>query len=161
MKEQLKIREWVKIGKNVIIQLGTVIGEEGYRYRRDEKGVLHHHKHEFGVVIEDNVDIGANGVIDRGSWRDTVIGRGTKINNLVHIAHNVIIGRHCLVGAGAKICGSVNVEDFAEIWTGATIRDHINIGEGATVGMGAVVIKDVPPHTTVVGNPARTLIKND
>ena len=98
-------------------------------------------------------------VIDRGSWRDTVIGSGTKINNLVHIAHNVITGKHCLIAAGAKICGSVDIGNFAEIWTGANIKEHIKIGEGAVIGMGAVVIRDVPPHTTVVGNPARKLEK--
>lgn len=159
MKETFDFPEWVKIGENVTIEPGTVIGEEGYSYRRDDEGVLHHYKHEFGVIIEEDVDISANAVIDRGSWRDTIIRKGTKINNLAHIAHNVIIGKHCLIGAGAKICGSVEVGDFCDIWTGANIKQHIKIGEGAVVGMGAVVIRDVSPHTTVVGNPARPLKK--
>ena len=145
----------VKMGENITIKPGAVIGYQGYSFKRDKYGVLHHNLHEFGVILEDDVWIGANAVIDRGSWRDTHIGKGTKINNHAHIGHNVIVGAHCLIGVGAKIAGSTEVGNFVDIWNGADIKQHLKIGDGAVIGMGAVVLKDVPPKTTVVGNPAR------
>jgi len=144
----------VKRGDNVTIKPGAVIGFQGFSFKRDEKGVLHHNLHKYKVILEDDVWIGANAVIDRGSWRDTIIGKGTKINNHAHIGHNVRIGKHCIIGVGAKIAGSTEIGDYVEIWNGADIKQHLKIGDYAVIGMGAVVIHDVPPKTTVVGNPA-------
>ena len=113
--------------------------------------------HYGDVKIGKDVEIGRNTCIDRGSLAHTVIGDGTKIDNLVHVAHNVKIGKRCLITAGAILGGSCEIGDDCFIGIGALIRNGIKIGAGATVGMGAVVTKDVPEGVTVVGNPAREM----
>ncbi|GAH23341.1 unnamed protein product, partial [marine sediment metagenome] len=95
--------------------------------------------------------------IDRGTLGDTVIGDGTKIDNLVHVAHNVEIGRNCMIIALTCIGGGVIMEDGVYVGIGGSIRNQIKIGEGAFIGMGAVVLKSVEDNVTVVGNPARKL----
>ena len=139
------------------IGANTVIGKEGFGYERREDGTWREKDHPFSVVIGDNVDIGANTCIDRGSWRDTVIGDGCKIDNLVHIAHNVQLGKNVIVVAGAVICGSVTVGDGAWIGAGAIINQRIDIGTGAFIGSGAVVTKNVPPKRIFAGVPARDM----
>lgn len=149
----------VRIGHNVSIKSGCVIGSDGYSYEKKEDGTLEKFPHLKSVIIEDDVDIGANTCIDRGSLSETIIGQGTKIDNLVHIAHNVEIGKNCLIIALSCIAGSVKIGDGAWIAPQACIRNGITIGEGATVGMGAVVTKDVEPYDIVIGVPARSMKK--
>ncbi len=146
-----------KIGKNVIIGAGTVIGGEGFGYMPDENGELIQFPHIGGVIIEDDVEIGANVCIDRGALGDTIIGRGTKIDNLVHIAHNVKIGKNCQIICQVGIGGSVEIGDNCFIGIGAVIRNQKSIGKNVVIGMGAVVVKDVPNNSTVIGNPARPM----
>ena len=146
-----------KIGKNVIIGAGTVIGGEGFGYMPDEDGSLVQFPHIGGIIIEDDVEIGANVCIDRGALGDTIIGRGTKIDNLVHVAHNVKIGKNCQIICLVGIGGSVEIGDNSFVGISACIRNQIKIGKNATIGMGAVVIKDVPDNATVIGNPARPI----
>jgi UDP-3-O-[3-hydroxymyristoyl] glucosamine N-acyltransferase len=109
------------------------------------------------VEIGNGVEIGANTCIDRGTLGNTVIGDGTKIDNLVHIAHNVRIGKHCLVIAHAMIGGSCVIGDHAWIAPNAGIIQKKHIGEHATVGLGAVVLEDVPPNETWTGVPAKKI----
>lgn len=153
------IHDRVRIGKNVILQSGCIIGADGFGYERNDEGVLERFPHIGGVVIEDDVEIGANTCVDRGTLSDTIIGEGTKIDNLVHIAHNVVIGKHCVIVALALIGGGVKIRDGAWIAPLACIRDGVVIGEQSIVGMGAVVTKDVDDHDVVIGVPARSIKK--
>jgi UDP-3-O-[3-hydroxymyristoyl] glucosamine N-acyltransferase len=111
-------------------------------------------KHDYPVVINRNVEIGSFTTVDAGSWRKTIIGEGTKIDSHVKIAHNVQIGKSCLIVAGAVIGGSCTIGDNVFIGINASIKQRIKIGDNAIIGMGAVVIKDVPANATVKGNPA-------
>ena len=146
-----------RIGKNVVIKSGCVIGGDGFGYERDEKGVFEKFPHRAGVVIEDNVEIGSNTCVDRGTLSDTFVGRGTKIDNLVHVAHNVKIGKNCAVIALAMIGGGTQIDDGAWIAPAACLRNGIVIGKGALVGMGAVVTKNVESGVTVIGVPAKPI----
>lgn len=144
--------------------LGThvVMGGDGFGYEWDEEQqVWVKFPHGGDIYIGKNVSIGSCSCIDRASLpnRCTVIGDGTKIDNLVHIAHNAIIGKNCLIVAGAVIGGSAVIGDRCYIGMGALIKNKVIIGNDVTVGMGAVVIRDVPDGWTVIGNPAKRLEK--
>jgi UDP-3-O-[3-hydroxymyristoyl] glucosamine N-acyltransferase len=106
------------------------------------------------VVIGDDVDIGANTTVDRGSGHDTVIGPGTMIDNLVQIGHNVVLGRGCILAAQAGISGSTKIGDFVMIGGQAGFAGHLNIGGGARIAGTAGVMRDVAPGETVCGSPA-------
>jgi len=149
------IHSGTRIGRNVIIHAGAVIGGDGFGYERNKKGELERFPHIGGVVIEDNVEVGACTCIDRGTLKDTIIREGAKIDNLVHIAHNVVIGRRALVIAHAMIGGSTRIGDNAWVAPCACLRDNISVGEKATVGLGALVVEDVTNDVTVMGCPAR------
>ncbi len=157
----MKSNKFVQIGKNVVILTDSKdIGNPGFGYEPDVsefgyKIPLQLRPHSFKVIIEDNVRIGRSVTIDRGRHRDTVIGEGTKIDNHVHIGHNAIIGKNCLLCAHSNIGGSCEIGDRVKVWMSATIIDHIKIGEGATIGAGSVVVHDVPSNTTVKGVPAK------
>ncbi len=147
----------VTIRKHVIIHAGTVIGADGFGYTRNEKGEFEKFPHIGGVLIEEDVEIGANTCIDRGTLGNTIIRKGAKIDNLVHIAHNVTIGQHATVIAHAMIGGSTIIEDFSWIAPSAALRDGLIIGAKSTVGLGAVVTKNVPAGETWTGSPAKPL----
>lgn len=156
---RVHVGDGTTIGRDVVIHPGTVIGTDGFGYERNEDGEMEKFPHIGGVVIEDEAEIGANSCIDRGTLGDTRICRGAKIDNLVHIAHNVVVGRDSVVIAHAMIGGSVDIGDRAWVAPGAIIRNAIGIGAEAVVGLGAVVTKTVPANTTVIGNPARPYVK--
>ena len=148
-----------KIGNNVIIDSSTVIGSDGFGFEKNDSNKWEKFPHIGWIEIHDDVEIGANVCIDRGTLEGTVIGRGTKIDNLVHIAHNVKIGNDCMVIAQSLLAGSCILENNVYVAMCAMIRDGIRIGKNATVGMGAVVTKDVPANITVIGVPARPIKK--
>lgn len=143
------------IGAECRIHSGAVIGADGFGYERNEDGELEPFPHIGGVWIGRNVHVGANTCIDRGSLEDTIIERGARIDNLVHIAHNVHIGRDTAVIASSMIAGSVRVGDRAWIAPSAAVMNKRTVGDDATVGLGAVVVKDVPAGATVKGVPAK------
>jgi UDP-3-O-[3-hydroxymyristoyl] glucosamine N-acyltransferase len=142
------------LGRRVTVHAGARIGADGFGYMfrngRHEKI-----PHVGGCVIGDDVEIGANTTIDRGSVGDTVIGPGTKIDNLVHIAHNCQVGRNCLFAAQVGLAGSVVVEDGSALGGQAGVGDHRTVGAGARVAAQAGVFGDVPSGETWSGYPAR------
>lgn len=143
-----------KIGDNVIIHPGCVIGSDGFGYIQDN-GRHIKMPHKGGVIIEDDVEIGANTTIDRATTENTIIKKGTKIDNLVHIAHNCIIGKDCIIIAQVGISGSVIIGDNVVIAGQAGISDHIKIGKDVTIAARSVVTKDIAPGKVVSGFPAR------
>ena len=152
------IRNKTRIGQRCTIHSGVVIGEYGFGYTRNEKNEKTMLKHYGGVLIEDDVHIGDNSVIIRGAIDDTIIHKGVKLNTMVHIAHNCEIGENTLITSPIHVCGSVKIGRNCHI-AGATIRNQREVGDGATVGLGAVVVKNVEAGTVVVGNPARPMQK--
>ncbi|MEA1912671.1 MAG: UDP-3-O-(3-hydroxymyristoyl)glucosamine N-acyltransferase [candidate division WOR-3 bacterium] len=147
------ILDRTKIGKNVIINPGVVIGSDGFGYYEME-GKLEHIPQVGRVIIQDEVEIGALSMIDRATIGSTVIGRGTKIDNSVQIAHNVKIGANAIVVAQAGIAGSCKVGDRAVIAGQAGIADHVDIGKGAKVAAKSGVMRDVHDGEVVFGYPA-------
>jgi UDP-3-O-[3-hydroxymyristoyl] glucosamine N-acyltransferase len=153
------IHDRVRIGKNVVLKSGCIIGGDGFGFERNEEGTLEKFPHIGGVIIEDDVEIGSSTCVDRGTLANTVIGKGTKIDNLVHIAHNVVIGEHCVIVALAMIGGGTKICDGAWVAPTACVRDGIVIGKQSLVGMGAVVTKSVDDKDVVVGVPAKSIKK--
>ena len=144
------------IGEDVIIGSGTVIGGEGFGYYLEKKTNSLARVPQIGkVIIKDNVEIGSNVSINRGSIRDTVIGQGTKINCNAHIAHNVTIGNNCIIMAGVSINGSTEIGNNVVINPLAAISKHLKIGENAEIGMNSTVLRNVAPNTRVLGSPAK------
>jgi UDP-3-O-[3-hydroxymyristoyl] glucosamine N-acyltransferase len=141
------------VGSRVSIHAGTVIGSDGYGYVFDEG--RHRKMLQVGnVIIHDDVEIGANTAIDRAALGATVIGQGTKIDNLVHIAHNVTIGRNCLVMGQAGFAGSTQLGDYCVIASQSGIAGHLKLGNQATVGAKSGVMRDIPDKGVVLGIPA-------
>jgi UDP-3-O-[3-hydroxymyristoyl] glucosamine N-acyltransferase len=145
----------VVVGRGVNINAGTVIGADGFGYERNETGDLEKFPHIGGVVIEDEVEIGSNTSIDRGSLGDTRICRGARIDNQIHIAHNVVVGENAAVIAQSMVGGSVSIGANAWLAPAAVVMNQVSIGSDAVVGLGAVVTKDVANGQTVMGAPAQ------
>lgn len=141
------------IADRVTIHSGTVIGSDGYGYVFDAG--FHRKVLQVGnVIIHSDVEIGANSAIDRGALGSTVIGAGTKIDNLVHIAHNVVIGRHCLIMGQVGFAGSTHLGDYAVVASQSGIAGHLKLGPQSTVGAKSGVMRDIPAGGTVLGIPA-------
>jgi UDP-3-O-[3-hydroxymyristoyl] glucosamine N-acyltransferase len=150
---QVVVRERCRIGARVIIHSGTVIGSDGFGYAT-EKGV-HHKIPQVGiVVIEDDVELGANVAVDRARFGRTVIGRGTKIDNLVQIAHNVVLGQGCLLVSQAGVAGSTRLGNYVVLAGQAGVVGHLDIGDGSIVTAQTGITKDVPPKGVMSGSPA-------
>lgn len=145
-----------RIGQRCVVQSGSVLGSDGFGYATDDRGVHHKVPQRGGLSIGDDVEIGANVTIDRGSAADTVIGAGTKIDNLVHIAHNVSIGQNAFIVAQVGVAGSTTIGDHAVIAGQAGIVGHAKIGDRARLGAQAGVIGDVPADAEYSGYPARS-----
>jgi UDP-3-O-[3-hydroxymyristoyl] glucosamine N-acyltransferase len=143
-----------QVGNRVAIHASTVIGSDGYGYVLDE-GKHRKVLHLGNVVIHDDVEIGANAAIDRGALGSTIIGQGTKIDNLVHVAHNVVMGRHCLILGQVGFAGSTRLGDYCVIAAQAGIAGHLKLGPQATVGAKSGVMRDVGERETVLGIPAQ------
>lgn len=144
------------LGNRVIIHPGASIGQDGFGFAMSGAG--HVKVPQIGrVIIQDDVEIGANTTIDRGASRDTIVGEGTKIDNLVQIGHNVVIGRHCVIVSHVGISGSTTLGDFVVMGGQAGAVGHVNIGSGAQIAAGTGITADIPPGTKWGGAPARPL----
>jgi UDP-3-O-[3-hydroxymyristoyl] glucosamine N-acyltransferase len=142
-----------QVGHRVTVHAGSVIGSDGFGYVLDEG--RHRKVIQLGnVIIHDDVEIGANTAIDRGALGSTVIGEGTKIDNLVHIAHNVVIGRHCLILGQVGFAGSTCLGDYVVVASQSGIADHLKLGNQAVVGAKSGVMRDIPEGGRVLGIPA-------
>ena len=144
------------VGDDVIIHPGARIGQDGFGFSMGSQG--HVKVPQVGrVIIQDKVEIGANSTIDRGSLKDTIIGEGTKIDNLVQIAHNVVIGRHCVIVAQVGISGSTILGDFVVMGGQSGASGHLTIGDGARVAGKSAVKDNVPAGESWFGTPAQNV----
>ena len=141
------------LGARVYVYPGVRIGQEGFGFATTKTGFVT--VPQLGrVILEDDVEVGANSTVDRGSVQDTVIGAGSRLDNLVQIGHNVRLGRCCVVVAQAGISGSTVLEDFVMVGGQAGLTGHLRIGRQARIGAQAGIMADVPDGTEVVGSPA-------
>lgn len=144
------------VGDRVRIAASTVIGEAGFGVAAGAKGLVD--VPQMGrVILQDDVSVGANSCIDRGAWDDTVIGEGSKIDNLVQVGHNCRLGRFVVLAGHVGLSGSVTIGDGAQLGGRAGVTDHLTIGRGARIGAAAMVINDIPEGETWGGAPARPM----
>jgi UDP-3-O-[3-hydroxymyristoyl] glucosamine N-acyltransferase len=144
------------LGERVYIYPGARIGQEGFGFAYTKNGFLS--VPQLGrVILEDDVEVGANTTIDRGSSQDTVIGVGSRLDNLVQIGHNVVLGRCCVIVSQVGISGSTVLGDFVRVGGQAGLTGHLRIGQGAEIGAQAGVMSDVAPGTKVLGSPAQPI----
>jgi len=150
----VKIMHGCKVGNNVIIHAGTVIGSDGFGFAPQPDGSFVKVPQIGNVVIEDNVEIGANSTIDRATIASTLIKKGAKLDNLIQIAHNVEIGNSSVVAAQAGVSGSTKIGNGVMIGGQAGIVGHLTIGDGAKINAQSGVSKDIEPGKAVTGSPA-------
>ena len=144
------------VGDRVYLHPGVRIGQDGFGFAMGPAG--HLKVPQLGrVIIQNDVEIGANTTVDRGANRDTLIGEGTKIDNLVQIAHNVSVGRHCVIVSQVGVSGSTEIGDFVAIGGQAGLTGHLKIGAGAQVAAQAGVMNDIPPGERWGGSPAKPM----
>lgn len=142
------------LGNRVTFHPGVCCGQDGFGYAMGPQG--HLKVPQVGrVIVQDDVEIGANTTIDRGANRDTVIGEGTKIDNQVQIGHNVVVGRHCVLVSQVGLSGSCTLEDFVAIGGQTGVRGHVTIGMGAQIAAVSVVSEDLAPGGRYGGTPAK------
>lgn len=149
----------VTIGDNCLIQAGAIIGTDGLGCTRDEEGKLTKFPHIGGIRIGNNVEIGANCQIAKGTFSDTIIEDGCKMNGLCFIAHNSHLEENVWITGDTMLCGSVHVEKNTTIFSNVIVREQMRLGEGSIIGMGSVVTKPVPAHETWLGCPAHKIEK--
>jgi UDP-3-O-[3-hydroxymyristoyl] glucosamine N-acyltransferase len=158
---QVSIGDRVTIGKRVIIHAGTVLGSDGFGFVTD--GGLHHKIPQVGgVVIEDDVEIGGNCTIDRATLGNTLIRKGTKLDNQVHVAHNVTIGEHCLIAGQVGIAGSTTIGSYVVFGGQVGVADHTVVGDHVMAGGKSVITQNIEPGAVIAGfysMPIRTWLK--
>lgn len=161
IKNNVSITGPVSIGDHTTIWSGAVIGGDGYGYYRDIDGQEKRVPHLGGVTIGKNVEIGSNTCIARGCLGDTIIHDDVKIDNLCHIAHNVVIGKRSKIIALAILGGSCLIGEDVWVAPAAAIKNQVEVGDGSLVGLGAVVVKNVDQQEVVAGVPAKPMKKKD
>ena len=151
---QAYVGDCVTLGDGCRVGHGTVLGHPGFGFARTNDDELVRQRHRGTVVLEDDVEVGANCTIDRAVFEETRIGRGTKLSGNVHLAHQVELGADVTVAFGAGFAGGVVVGDRTTVHPHVTVATDVTVGADAELGMNAAVLDDVPPETTVVGSPA-------
>jgi UDP-3-O-[3-hydroxymyristoyl] glucosamine N-acyltransferase len=143
-----------RIGSRCVLKAGAVIGGDGFGYLSGRGG---HRRipHVGGCILGDDVEVGSNTCVDRGSIDDTVLGNGTKLDNLVHVGHNVRLGERCLAMAGVGIAGSTRIGNDVILAGHVGVTDHLVLGSGVRVGAKSAVFGDIPSGATFSGHPAR------
>lgn len=153
LKSRAVVADYCEIGKDCLIHSGAVVGSDGFGYETVDG--THLRSPQIGiVVVEDRVDIGSNSTIDRARFHETRIGEGTKIDNLVQIAHNVTIGKGCFFAAQVGIAGSTKIGDFVLFGGASGVSGHLTIGDFCQIGGSTAVYKNLPPKTIVSGCPS-------
>ena len=154
----VSLREGVRIGRRVVIHAGAVLGADGFGFAFD--GSAHRKIPQVGgVLIEDDVEIGANSTIDRATFGDTVVGRGTKIDNLVQIAHNVVIGEHSLLAAQVGVAGSSRLGRGVMLGGQVGVADHLTVGDRVIAGAQAGIATNIAPGEKLWGTPTRPIMQ--
>jgi len=154
----VNVRERCRVGSRVVVHAGTVIGSDGFGFTKSEEGTYQKIPQRGIVVIEDDVEIGANCTIDRATLGETLVKRGAKLDNLIHIAHNVVIGEHTAIAAQTGISGSTKVGDFCQLGGQVGLTGHIQIADHTTIGAQSGVPKSITePGKTYMGYPAREI----
>jgi UDP-3-O-[3-hydroxymyristoyl] glucosamine N-acyltransferase len=144
------------LGDRVILHAGVRLGQDGFGFAMGAGG--HLKVPQIGrVIIQDDVEIGANTCVDRGALKDTIIGEGTKIDNLVQIGHNVVVGRRCVIVAHAALAGSCTLEDFVVMGGQSGVAGHLTVGAGAQIAGVSHATDNVPPRARMVGTPAQPI----
>ena len=153
------IHECVEIQNNVLIGPGNSIGGDGFGFYENYEGKSFRMPHIGKVILEENVELGANVNIDRGTIGDTILKNNVKVDALVHIAHNVVIGKNTKIVANAMLCGSCTIGDNSWIGGNTIVREGLKIGNDCLVGIGSVVTKNIPDNEVWAGNPAKFIRK--
>ncbi len=143
-----------KLGNRVTVRANAVLGAEGLDYGRNQRGELKRIPHMSELIIEDDVDIGSNTTIQKGILRPTIIGQDTKIGPNCDIGHEVKVGKHCIITGMTLVAGATEIGDYTFIAPHSTIQNSLKIGARVFVGIGSLVVRDVPDGVTVVGRPA-------
>ncbi len=152
--QNVVVRERCQIGNRVVLQPGCVIGSDGYGFVHEDG--VHHKIPQIGiVVISDDVELGANVTVDRGTFRPTIIGKGTKVDNLVQIGHNVIMGQGCLMASQSGISGTTKIEDYVTFGGQSGSVGHITIGKGSVIFARGVPTQSIKPGSKISGFPGR------
>jgi UDP-3-O-[3-hydroxymyristoyl] glucosamine N-acyltransferase len=154
MHARVSVRERVRIGHRVVVQDGAVIGSDGFGFARTTEGTHHKIPQAGDVVVEDDVEIGANTTIDRPAVGETRIGAGTKIDNLVQVAHGVKLGKGVLLAAQVGIAGSTRLEDDVTLAGQVGVAGHLTIGKGVVASAQTGIPNSIEPGTFVSGYPA-------
>jgi UDP-3-O-[3-hydroxymyristoyl] glucosamine N-acyltransferase len=153
------VQDHCVLGNHVILQPGVVIGGDGFGYIQVGKlpDLYHHKVPQVGIVVlEDNVEIGANSTVDRARFGETRIGEGSKIDNLVQIGHNATVGKRCIICAQSVLAGSSEIGDFVVMWGQSAVTGHVKVGSFSEIGAQSGVAKSLPPQSKVTGSPARS-----
>ncbi len=149
----------VSIGRDCYIKSGAVIGEEGFGFEVNEEGIPEHFPHTGKIEIGNNVFIGSNTTIERGTIGSTVIEDNVKIDDLVQIGHNSRTGKNTMITVGTVLCGGVIVGNDCYVAPHVTVREKVVVEDDCFLGMGAVVLRNVKKGTTIIGNPGKVLVK--